>query len=565
MSEDVTSRVIEKAKQWDTAFSSDMTDADVNRLLTIAPFVTMDADSFPANAPLDGILLNETRILKLEEGGIIVRQGDYGSSAFLLLSGEVRVVFDVDEARLGRAPQKRKSFMQAFSQLWTNANLPEVRSLKSYKNRQQNASDDSSEGTFLQDVPGVLNEYKSMQLTEGSLFGEMSALTRSQRGATIIAENKCEVLEIKWQGLRDLMRYSKDLRQHIEKIYRERSLTGHLSSLSLFKGLSENDIKDIAKNTKFETHGKFDWHIAFKSAKKKEDANLTATEPLVIKEGSYADDLILIRSGFARVSKEYNNGHRTITYLVRGDIFELGTILRNCNSDEHTPYRYSLRALGYIDILRIPAAIIKKYVVSKSLDVDAIPGVSGLELDDGGIDMDSIEQTDLMNFFVENRFINGTKTMLINLERCVGCDDCVTACANAHNNNPRFIRHGERHGKYMVANACMHCSDPVCMIGCPTGAIHRLASGEVIINDITCIGCATCANSCPYNNIRMVNVREKEGTLLLDEQFSPIVKATKCDLCFDQMVSPACEYACPHDALKRIDIRELDKLSDWIN
>ena len=43
------------------------------------------------------------------------------------------------------------------------------------------------------------------------------------------------------------------------------------------------------------------------------------------------------------------------------------------------------------------------------------------------------------------------------------------------------------------------------MIGCPTGAIHReSATGVVMINDDTCIGCGTCAASCPYENIRMV-------------------------------------------------------------
>ena len=60
----------------------------------------------------------------------------------------------------------------------------------------------------------------------------------------------------------------------------------------------------------------------------------------------------------------------------------------------------------------------------------------------------------------------------------------------------------------MVANACMHCVDPVCMIGCPTGAIHRESiEGQVVINDRTCVGCATCANSCPYDNIQMVEIR----------------------------------------------------------
>ena len=563
MKEQSVSHVITKPRQWDTAFDSDMSREDVQRLLSIAPFKSMNPEVFPESTSLEAILLNETRILKFSEGSIVVRQGDYGSSAFLLLSGSVQTIFDIDESVLGRAPRKRKSFMQALEQLWNNANLPEIRSLASYKNRQSNINEETMDGVFLKDFPDVLRNHKSLQLKAGVLFGEISALTRSQRAASIIAENNCEILEIKWQGLRDLMRYSKELRVYVDKLYRERSLIGHLSSLSLFDGLSQAVIKKIATHTRFETHGKFDWHIAFQSARKKDEVNLSSTEPLVIKEGEYADDLILIRSGFARVSKKYNNGHRTITYLTHGDSFELETILKNCNNKEQMPYRYSLRALGYIDILRIPAAVVKQYVLPNITNNQTKFERSAV--DTVGLDMETIEKTDLMNFFVENRYINGTKTMLINLERCVGCDDCVTACANAHNNNPRFIRHGERHGKYMVANACMHCSDPVCMIGCPTGAIHRLKEGEVIINDLTCIGCATCANSCPYNNIRMVNVRAEEGTLLLDEQFSPIVKATKCDLCYDQLVTPACEYACPHDALKRIDIRELDKLSGWIN
>ena len=63
---------------------------------------------------------------------------------------------------------------------------------------------------------------------------------------------------------------------------------------------------------------------------------------------------------------------------------------------------------------------------------------------------------DLLEFLVENRFINGTATMVINQDRCVRCDDCVRACATAHGNNPRFIRHGAQMGHYMVANACMH-------------------------------------------------------------------------------------------------------------
>ncbi|MBT5110894.1 MAG: 4Fe-4S dicluster domain-containing protein, partial [Rhodospirillaceae bacterium] len=96
------------------------------------------------------------------------------------------------------------------------------------------------------------------------------------------------------------------------------------------------------------------------------------------------------------------------------------------------------------------------------------------------------------------------------------------------------------------------------MIGCPTGAIHRsLQTGSVIINDITCIGCATCANSCPYNNIAMVAIRDIDGREITEPQSGkPIFKATKCDYCEGQPGGPACVRACPHDALKRVDFHE---------
>jgi Fe-S-cluster-containing hydrogenase component 2 len=87
-----------------------------------------------------------------------------------------------------------------------------------------------------------------------------------------------------------------------------------------------------------------------------------------------------------------------------------------------------------------------------------------------------------------------------------------------------------------------------------------------VIDDITCIGCATCANSCPYDNIRMVEIRDKDGSFVVDQETQmPIVKATKCDLCLDQPSGPACQRACPHDALVRMDLRDRERLVDWLS
>jgi len=157
--------------------------------------------------------------------------------------------------------------------------------------------------------------------------------------------------------------------------------------------------------------------------------------------------------------------------------------------------------------------------------------------------------------------------MVIDLDRCTRCDDCVRACASTHDNNPRFLRHGPTAGRIMVANACMHCVDPVCMIGCPTGAIHRTGTGLVTINPVTCTGCKTCANQCPYDAIRMVQIRDKHGQLRFKdngkEKGEPELRATKCDLCMENHGGPACQRACPHGALVRMNMQDFDALADW--
>ncbi len=220
----------------------------------------------------------------------------------------------------------------------------------------------------------------------------------------------------------------------------------------------------------------------------------------------------------------------------------------------------SLRAIGYVDVIRIPTNLIRAHVLPglprKFLKKDLSADVKGRQ--------EEMRQG-MMDFVVDHRFINGENAMVINLDRCVGCDDCVRACATAHDYNPRFVRHGYSFENAMIANACMHCTDPVCLIGCPTGAIHRTENtGVVVIDDSICIGCATCANSCPYNNIRMVDIRDETGALVRDNDGEVISRATKCDFCSDQLTGPACVQACPHDALTRTNIRDTEKLLQWL-
>lgn len=112
---------IPRPQRWDEPFGR-MTDSDVGYLLKIEPFCSIDASAFPPTLPLRGILQGDTRIVRYEPGDLIVREGDYGNSAFLVLSGTVRVVLErLSPKLLGRAERPQRTWRQAIAQLWQNS------------------------------------------------------------------------------------------------------------------------------------------------------------------------------------------------------------------------------------------------------------------------------------------------------------------------------------------------------------------------------------------------------------------------------------------------------------
>jgi Fe-S-cluster-containing dehydrogenase component/CRP-like cAMP-binding protein len=478
----------------------------------------------------------------------------------------------LDPKLLGREAPPRRGWLQSIAQLWQNSNVPEARSGSGTTFAESEAGSREEDGTtrvFLQDFPRILDRTGTAQIGPGEIFGELAALSRTPRTATVLADGRTTLLEIRWQGLRDLMRRTPAIREHIEQTYRENSLRVHLRETPLLKDLPAAALDEVAAATVFESYGNFDWYSDFGTQRNGDAAERLAAEPLIAAEGDRPHGLLLIRSGFARLTQRHGHGHRTIAYLGKGQVFGLAELVEAFSGGTEVPWDCSLRAVGYVDVLRIPADVVKRLVLPHNkfrisdcrLRIGKMPEKSEMRNPKSEID------PSLLDFLADHRFLNGTETMLINLDRCTRCDDCVRACAATHDNNPRFIRQGPAHDHIMVANACMHCVDPVCMIGCPTGAIARdFDTGTVRINDRTCIGCATCANSCPYQAIRMVEIREPAGAFFIDAATQlPIVKATKCDFCASQLTGPACQAACPHDALVRIDLGNLSSLANWVS
>jgi len=568
--------ILSRPQRWDRPFGGEaMPDEDIDRVLGLELFRDIDPEQFPAGFALREIIRNDSRIVRFRRGDIIVREGDYGNSLFVIMKGSVRVVVEhLPDRRLGyQATQSKGSLLGSLSQLWTNPSMPEVRDTASYQaSAEVNLRGERDKAqTFLKNVDGFIAAHRTERLGEEQAFGEIAALARTPRTATVFADGDVTALEMRWQGLRELRRRDRQVRDHIDALYRSRRLLNQLSESPLFGHLDEATLKTIAQRTLFESHGEFEWFTSFKRAASDDPGSIVGQEPLIAEQGAYLDGLLLICSGFARVSRHLDHGEQTVAVLSTDDVYGLEEILRHRRDGTPLLLAHSLRAVGYVDLLRIPTGLIEEHVLP-ALPPERFPAALSLQSDPAeraeegraGPSSPLLDQA-LFDFFVDNRIVNGTATMLIDLERCTGCDDCVRACAAAHDNNPRFIRHGRTHDKYQVAHACMHCTDPVCLIGCPTGAIARnFADGRVMIDDKICIGCSTCANSCPYNNIQMVEIRDRDGAFVTDQETkAPIVKATKCDLCYGQLGGPACQRACPHDALIRIDMHDLTTLAKW--
>ncbi len=149
----------------------------------------------------------------------------------------------------------------------------------------------------------------------------------------------------------------------------------------------------------------------------------------------------------------------------------------------------------------------------------------------------------------------------INADKCITCKACVMACKDKNNLKPGFkfrkvytitsgswdkaVGNGGAYS-YSVPVACNHCKEPICRSVCPAGAIvKRAGDGIVFIDKELCIGCGSCAISCPYHAPSW----DKEA-----------MKTDKCDFCrelVDIGEAPVCVTACSMGAIEYGDMSYL--------
>ncbi|MBI3893611.1 MAG: cyclic nucleotide-binding domain-containing protein [Candidatus Wallbacteria bacterium] len=446
---------------------------------------------------------------RFKKGELICREGDFGSTAFYVLSGKVEVYIATPMAHVKTSGGVRGFFQKLKSFLVSKREDP------------RDARDDRLIPIDAPiDLPFL---HPQAQLGEGELFGEMTCMSRYPRSATVRAAEDCEMLEM-LSNILSLLLKNPAFKDKADKNYRERALEQHLRSLPILKGLSSEFIDRLRSKVE-----------------------LVRYDPgqVIFRQGDPSDAFYLVRIGFVKVSQQAPGGDVVLAYSERGSHFgEMGILAQ-------VPRGATCTALDHVELVRIPADDFRSLV-------NEYPNIrQAMELVTRARQAESIQRLAItqsvpLEAFLEQGLMEAQNLLLLDLDRCTRCDECVRACASAHDGVTRLIRVGLRFDRYLVPTSCRTCRDPLCMIGCPVGAIRRRHSLEIVIED-WCIGCGVCAKGCPYGNITMhpFNVDEPDPKNPGTVKAVMKKKATTCDLCTEH-AQPACVAACPHEAAMRV-------------
>jgi Fe-S-cluster-containing dehydrogenase component/CRP-like cAMP-binding protein len=441
--------------------------------------------------------------------------------------------------------------------------------------------------TFYLSVTGDLDVYvrdeagedrKVARVPPGTCLGERSILAGIPRNATIrvpAEAGPATVLEMVRPALR-LLRSLKKFAEKVDDSYRSHGLANVIAKLQeqSVHTLSALDLVALGNISQFMAFGK---------------------HHLLVQEGKPIDRIFLICSGWVRrvrgvpIYEDITESTGPGT-LVPEDFLGAGNCLGLEALSGQANWAYSAALMARSELLEIPLAALRAEPELCGNLTKAF-SVFSLADDDTGLTAQPHEATlAAAEKEIATGIVDGVNLLVMDMDLCMRCGNCSLACHKVHGQS-RLLRRGIHIERpvtlgsnsmqhVLSPSVCMHCKDPECLTGCPTGAIFRDPHGQVDIDPLTCIGCFDCATQCPYNAISMVP-REGEPPVapdlltrirnLFGSSAPPAAAAEgedmvaiKCNLCESTPLNPAsakrpaysCEENCPTGALVRVNPQE---------
>ncbi len=418
-------------------------------------------------------------------------------------------------------------------------------------------------------APGQ-GEVKVAELPSGTQFGEMSVLAGVPRNATVRAPaaGPAQVLEVQRPALR-LLRKLPKFSESLDKTYRSHGRNATIEDLKLLFDIPGELAEDIKNMSLFRVFSKN--HVLFR-------------------ENAAIDRIYVIKEGWIRRSKETGE-------VETEDFLGKGYCLGVEGLSQSASWPYTVTLLGRTEVLEISLLRLRQNpellnAIAKGIGRFAPPPFMAKVSEFKPEVRDKILAA--QESLIDTGLVDGNNLLVMDMDLCVRCGNCSLACHKIHGQS-RLLRRGVHVTRLdrprpsavqsiLSPSVCMHCKDPECLTGCPTGSIGRFGAGQVDIDAKTCIGCGDCATQCPYNAISLIPRKPPEavksnggfaGKLrdllrLSPDPLPPPVETTdnlvavKCNLCNNTPINPpgskrqaySCEENCPTGALARVNPRE---------
>jgi Fe-S-cluster-containing dehydrogenase component/CRP-like cAMP-binding protein len=419
------------------------------------------------------------------------------------------------------------------------------------------------------------------EVPPGNSFGEMALLSGTPRTATVSVASGNEpalVLEFTRPAIR-LLRKLPKFGRALDRNYRTYGLSLTLNELKDFTNLDLppallQRLDDAARFAVYEKD-----HVLFR-------------------EGDPINRVVFVRNGWIQRASGVEFNPKAADLLLESDdsvgldFLGPGTCLGLEAIDGTGNWPYSATVRGRTEVIEIAISRLREDKEMSSAVVPFLKTSAGSESPIPSHPKDTRVLT-AAGREIETGVVDGENLLVMDMAKCIRCGNCSLACHHVHGQT-RLVRRGihiERPFKanksaiqsVLVPSVCMHCQDPECLTGCPTGAIARFPDGQIDINASTCIGCGDCATQCPYDAISMIarpgpSVANGNGTIAsvlsafslgqakLPEPVSQTenLLAVKCNLCKGTGLNPpgaktaaySCEENCPTGALVRVNPRE---------